>query len=316
MPSFKWTPKRKARLASAVRAFNAAITKRAKELHAQGQDEFVEFLPKKVTTAEIKERIRNTNDFRRIVGYKSDIKRRRFSELTRILKQADPHALDFGTKPGEVYSTRYSLKQYQYNKLAINRTYEKLKYDLSRKQFQDDDYFDFDNMSEQEYATVTSNTDIRGEDEGERDDSVVDVDEDTLNRWRQEDAEAKREQATPDAIAELYLKTWKDPMNQHHVMSGYQDMIDAIEWLIEHNTAALNKMFNSGRDEIDIPYIIPSERNNPYQNIDFEARHHRAVRYVTNYARHSGWRKPDEKVRRSKRDPLGELATRGYNYFI
>lgn len=316
MRSFKWTLKRKVRLISAVRAYNAAITKRAKELHNQGQDELIPYLPEKVTTAEIKERIHDVNDFRRIVGYKSDIKRRRFSELTRILKQADPHALDFGTKPGETLTTRYAEKEYRYNMRALKKLTQKLRENLERKQFQDDDYMDFDNMSEQQYATVTSNTDIRGEDEGERDDSVVDVDEETLNRWRQEDAKAKREQAAPDAMAEVYLKTWKDPMNQHHAMSGYQDMIDAIEWLMEHNTAALNKMFNSGRDEIDIPYIIPSERNNPYQNIDFEARHHRAVRYVTNYARHSGWRKPDEKVRRSKRDPLGELATRGYNYFI
>lgn len=314
MPSFKWTRKRAARLSSAVRAYNAAITNRAKELHAQGQDDMIQFLPRKVTTSEIKERIRDVNDFRRIVGYKSDIKRHRYSELTRILKKADPHALEFGTVPGERYTTRYERKEYQYNKRAIERMSRKLREDLSRKQFHDDDFFDFDNMSEQEYATVTANTDIRTEDEGERDDSVVDVDEDTLARWRAEDARAKREQVSPVAEAELYLKSWEDVSNHHQDMPGFQDMVDALNWLMEHNAAALNKMFNSGRDEIDLPYILVS--GGPYDHIPFEERHGRAVRYVTNYARHSGWRKPDEKVHRSRRDPLGELAARGYNYFI
>ena len=85
--------------------------------------------------------------------------------------------------------------------------------------------------------------------------------------------------------ADDYIKTgnflFQDPMINNA-------LLDALDWLAVHRIDILNKMLNSGRDEIDIPYIVISGANNPYNSIPFDTRHERAVKFITGVAVDAG----------------------------
>ena len=290
MREFNWTQKRLGRLRSAVRSYNAAITRRTKELESHGLGYMARMLPSKVSVADIKERIKDVNAYRRIVGYRNDAKRGRTSELTRVLKSVRPKALEFTRDRYDNVTTVYAKREYDINQRAIRRQRANTLRDMQSELFEGDTAQDVDSMSPPEYATFTSDTDMMPDDAGEPDDSVEDVDSETLTKWRQEDARAKREQVMPDAMYDVYMYIWKDPLNFHAAMGGYQDLISAMEWMEQNRVDVLNKMFNSGRDEIDPNYITESGGNaNPYVNIPYETRHNRAVRFIVSTARSAGY---------------------------
>ncbi len=291
MAGFVWNAFRLARLRSAVRAYNAAITRKTKELEGMGVAEYANYLPPKVTVAGIKERIYNVNDFRRIVGYKNDIAHHRYSELSRVLKSVNPEALNIVLDKAGNLTTNYELRQFELDKRAIRRMRERTLRDMTSTLYDGDIAYDLDSMTPPERATVTTNNDLIVDDEGELDSSTEDeIDPETLAKWRREDAKNKRRQVAPDAMFEVYMDVWKNPLNFHAAMSGYRDLIEAMEWLLENRIDVLNKMFAEGRDELDPQYITESGgASNPYVNIPYETRHNRAVRFVVNKARAAGY---------------------------
>lgn len=290
MPGFNWTASRLNRLRSAVRAFNAAITRRERELDDEGQSIFKGYLPSRVTVEGIMSRVHSVNDFRRIVGYKSDRKHRRYSELTRVLKTVNSDALDITTDELGRLTTKYSERQYKLDMRAIRTQRQRTLEDIGREFFEGDDAYDMDELSPAKYGTLTSDNDLMPEDEGEADDSYTDIDPDTLKRWEQEDASRKREQVAVDAMYEVYRSTWTTVSNRHADMGGYQELLDALDWMAENEPAYLNKLFALGYDELDPGYISESGgENNPYVNTPYETRHNRAVRFVVDRARKVGY---------------------------
>lgn len=290
MPGFNWTASRLNRLRSAVRAFNAAITHRERELDDEGQSILKGYLPSRVTVEGIMLRVHSVNDFRRIVGYKSDRKHHRYSELTRVLKTVNRDALDITTDELGRLTTKYSERQYKLDMRAIRRQRQKTLEDIGREFFEGDDAYDMDEVSPAKYGTLTSDNDLMPEDEGEPDDTYTDIDPDTLKRWEQEDASRKREQVAVDAMYEVYRTTWTAVTNHHADMGGYQELLDALDWLAENESAYLNKLFALGYDELDPGYISESGgENNPYVNTPYETRHNRAVRFVADRARKVGY---------------------------
>lgn len=290
MPGFNWTASRLNRLRSAVRAFNAAITRRERELDDEGQSILKGYLPSRVTVEGIMSRVHSVDDFRRIVGYKSDRKRHRYSELTRVLKTVNRDALDITTDDLGRITTKYSERQYKLDMRAIRRQRQRTLEDIGREFFEGDDAYDMDELSPAKYGTLTSDNDLMPEDEGEVDDSYTDVDPDTLKRWEQEDASRKREQVAVDAMYEVYRDTWTAVSNRHADMGGYQELLDALDWMAENEPAYLNKLFALGYDELDPGYISESGgENNPYVNTPYETRHNRAVRFVVDRARKVGY---------------------------
>lgn len=290
MPGFNWCASRLNRLRSAVRAFNAAITRRERELDDEGQSILKGYLPSRVTVEGIMSRVHSVNDFRRIVGYKSDKKRGRYSELTRILKTVNRDALDITTDEFGRLATKYSERQYKLDMRAIRRHRQNTLEDISHAFFEGDDAYDMDELSPAKYGTLTSDNDLMPEDEGEADDSYTDVDPDTLKRWELEDASRKREQVAVDAMYEVYRVTWTAVSNHHADMGGYQELLDALDWMAENEPAYLNKLFALGYDELGPSYISESGgENNPYVNTPYETRHNRAVRFVVDRARKVGY---------------------------
>lgn len=289
MPGFNWTPGRLSRLRSAVRSFNAALTRRARELESQGLGHLARFLPDRATVEGIKGRVTDVNAFRRIVGYRNDAKRGRTSELSRILRSVDPHALDVVGSEDAGYTTAYARRQRELDERAIRRSAKRTVADVSTELFPGDTAYDLDAMSAPEFGAIASDTEIPLPG-GEPDDSVEDVDASTLNRWREEDAREKRASIEPVSMYDTYMAVWTDPANMHDSMPGYQAMIDALEWMASHRTDVLNKMFTIGRDEMDPRYITTSGgANNPYVNIPYETRHMRAVDYATSMAERAGY---------------------------
>ena len=290
MPGFNWSSSRLARLRSAVRAFNAAITRRERELDDEGQSILKGYLPSRVTVEGIMSRVHSVNDFRRIVGYKSDRKHGRYSELTRILKTVNRDALDITTDELGRLTTKYSERQYKLDMRAIRTQRKKTLEAISQEFFEGDDAYDLESVSSAKYGTLTTDNDLMPEDEGEFDDSYTDVDSDTLKRWEQEDASRKREQVAPDAMYEVYRSAWTATDNHHSDMTGYQELIDALDWMADSDTAYLNKLFALGYDELDPSYISESGgESNPYVNTPYETRHNRAVRFVVDRARKVGY---------------------------
>ena len=291
MVGFNWTASRLARLRSAVRSYNAALTRRARELADMGMGDLISALPERATVQGIMERVNDVNDFRRIVGYRGDARRGRTSELTRILRSVNPNALD--VVPDALTgapTTRYAQREERLNRRAIARAARKTAEQMASTLYEGDVPRDLEDMTPVERATAMADTDMMPPEEGEPDESYTDVDAETLTRWRQEDAQRKRSRVQPIAMFYVYLRTWENPLNSHRLFDGYHEMIDALTWLATKRPDVLNKMFNSGRDEIDPDYITDSGGlTNPYIHIPFETRHNRAVRCVVGVARSAGW---------------------------
>lgn len=289
MPSFIWNAARLKRLASAVRAYNGAITRKQNYYRSIGAPNLSRFLPQRVTTSSVMARITNVNDFRRIVGYANDAKRGRSSELTRILKSVNPNALDLVRTDSGAITTKYAKREKELNKRAVKRQALATRKNVETEFYDGDEFVDFVNISDPEYATLVNGTDL-AQDEGEPDDSVEDIDAQTKEEWEQEDARNKRAQVTPTAMYEVYRGVWTDPINMHSEMPGYQALIDALDWLAENKTDVLNKMFALGRDELDPDYItVSGGEKNPYVMTPYDVRHMRAVDYIVGKARSAGY---------------------------
>lgn len=288
MAEFRWTPTRLNRVRAAVRAWNAAITRRERELRDAGMGTYVWNLPARRTVEQVMGRIHTVNDFRRIVGYSGDA-RRRPSEMQRILRTVRPDALELTTYQGAV-TTNFGVRQRRADEIAIRREAARRRRLDESVLYDGDVGRDMSRLSAPRRAVAQDGNDLVRDDAGVRDDSVVDVDRDTLERWRQEDATAKRYEMGYVYEANLYLDVWMNPLNFHNVMGRYEEMIQAIDWMQSHRPDVLSKMFDSGRDELDPQYITESGgTSNPYVNIPYETRHMRAVQYVTGMARRAGW---------------------------
>ena len=279
---FNWTPARMARLRSAVRSFNRALTMRARELTAMGLGSLVGNLPKRESVEAIMDEVRDVNDYRRIVGYASDAKHGRTARLTRVLKSVRPDALDFVEDPvtGRV-ETNYARREYRNDRAAIVRERNRTARDMVTAIRPGDEPVDVT-------PEMYSSNDLMPADAGEPDDSVEDVDAGTLDEWRREDARRKRDAVTVDAMYGVYRDVWTNPLNFHSAMPGYQQLLDALDWLAEYRPDVLNKEFAKSPDELDPKYIIESDET--YAYIPYETRHNRAVAYVTGVARDCGWR--------------------------
>lgn len=289
MPSFIWNAARLKRLASAVRAYNSAITRKQNYYRSIGAPNLSRFLPQRVTTSSVMARITNVNDFRRIVGYANDAKRGRSSELTRILKSVNPNALDLVRTDRGAITTKYAKREKELNKRAVKRQALATRKNVETEFYDGDEFVDLVNISDPEYATLVNGTDL-AQDEGEPDSSVEDIDAQTKEEWEQEDARNKRAQVTPTAMYEVYKGVWTDPINMHSEMPGYQALIDALDWLAENKTDVLNKMFALGRDELDPDYItVSGGEKNPYVMTPYDVRHMRAVDYIVGKARSVGY---------------------------
>lgn len=289
MPSFIWNAARLKRLASAVRAYNSAITRKQNYYRSIGAPNLSRFLPQRVTTSSVMARITNVNDFRRIVGYANDAKRGRSSELTRILKSVNPNALDLVRTDRGAITTKYAKREKELNKRAVKRQALATRNNVETEFYDGDEFVDLVNISDPEYATLVNGTDL-AQDEGEPDSSVEDIDAQTKEEWEQEDARNKRAQVTPTAMYEVYKGVWTDPINMHSEMPGYQALIDALDWLAENKTDVLNKMFALGRDELDPDYItVSGGEKNPYVMTPYDVRHMRAVDYIVGKARSAGY---------------------------
>lgn len=275
-----WNAYKINRTRAAVTAYNRTLNQKRRELESWGLTDF-SYLPKNTSVAEIQERVgEDINKWRRIVGYKNDKKRGRPSELDRVLKSVDPHALDWVEIKG-VVTTKYSRDKAKRDIKALRR-------DRARAKKLRDEEFSYEDLTPAGKASLDINNDL-GVDFGEPDDSYEDMDEQTYGRWHEEDASRKRDTESLSSKVDTYLGIWRNPLNFHSLQPGYQDLINAMEWMQKNKPDYLRGIFDSGTDEIQESFIYLSSKG-PYQSISFQTRHNRAVAYVTRKAIEAGWK--------------------------
>lgn len=284
---FNWTPLRLHRLAQAVRAFNGAITNKAKEMVRSGafidMDDALSYLPPKKTTAEIKERVNTVNDFRRIVGYRGDRFRGRPSELDRVLKSVNPKALDFNEELGYT-TTNYTVKEYKLRKRRIERETRRAEQCFKAM------YPSYEGMSPAEQATAMAGAGMNVGEVGEVEaDFDSGVDQATLDQWRRQDSYRQDVRDSIQNQVKEFMAVWQDPMNFHHAMGNYDAVVNAVDWLESHRPDEMWKMLNSGSDEIQPSWLYINTKVTAYQSIPIEVRHNRTVMFVLNNARSAGW---------------------------
>ena len=282
MAGFVWNAFRLRRAKNAIRSFNYYIDKAAKKMIADGLGDYVGYLPRKMTLKQLKAQIFSEADFRRIIGYKGDAKHGKWSRMERIKR---PGAMDFVETPDGGFATNYDINEERNDRRANERRTAKRRKAQETKLYEDDDAVDFGTMSAEEYARRMANNDLLLPYEGEPDSSVEDVAPETKRQWDREDAERQRAQASVGSMYEKYRGVWSDPVNMHDSMEGYQAMLDALDWLYDNAPDVLDKMFNSGYDQMEINYIVISDgAGNPYIGIPYEVRHKRAVDFVASRA--------------------------------
>lgn len=284
--AFNWNTYRAQRLASAVRAYNSAITNKVKELQKEGRyteaNVILENHPK-VKTSEIKEMIHSVSDFRRLVGYKNDKYKGRPSELDRVLKSVNPKALEvvYDTST-DAFTTQYSVSQMKRSERILRKRKKHELEDLQTKLHDADQSFDIFNMSQAELGTLLNNTDLL---EGGEYDDLFGTKGGSLQR--RVDLLNEIYFGSIDAKFDEYVKIWENPVHKHAELGGYNLLLDILTWLKNNKPWTLNKEFNMGADEVSPEYLLSS--GGPYQNIDFETRHNRALNYWTRVAAANGY---------------------------
>ena len=287
--AYRWNATNTARLRSAVRSYNAAITRREKELAAAGLEDYAQFLPKRTTVAETKKRIHDKNDYRRIVGYSSDEKRGRTSELNRILKKNDARALEVIETAEGAITTKYTHDKLRRDKAAKRRRDNRIIRNLGRKLTPADTAFDLDGMSEAEQAAFLNGSGVHLDD-GEYDASYDEgYSPQELYDFDVSDAAGDAEGYTVWEYLENWLESWTDPANQHMGLPGFADVVDALQWMAVHARDFLEKLFVTGRDEMDIGFLVVSPSSTGYDDLPTESRHSRVVGFVTDAAHAAGW---------------------------
>lgn len=283
---------RAATLAKRVRAYNAAVTRKARQLAAQGRADLIPHLPARKTVEGVKAEIgEDMGRYRRIVGNVGNDNRS--SQLNRVLKKHSRKGVDplEPTVKDGAWGTEYGRAEKRYDRAADVRRANRERSDLERSLGSGDEAVDFGSMSGAEMADLMDDTDLRPPDDGEPDDSVEEGLDPTLKeRWDEEDAARKRGQASVEGRYETYRTIWTDPANRHDSKPGYDMLLEALDWLFENRPDYLAKMFNMGAAEMEYEWIVDSGgKSNPYINISGEERHNRAVNYIAGKARSAGW---------------------------
>lgn len=270
-----WNKARSKRVASAVRAFNASITRAEKRLASEGRGDLINLLPSRRTVADVKAEVgENLNVYRRIVGYKNDAKRGRPSELDRLKRSVNPYALEFVMVDGEPTMTFFEQWKSKSAATRMKRQANRVKAKVEELKgsalggvtWQD------------EHAILENGGVLDGVAWGEPDDSTVDVSKATVEKWHAEDNVRKAQETSVTAFADNYLREWMNPVNMHDAMVGFNQLIDDFEWLTSNAPDDFMAMFAMGYPELDIPWIVIS--STLYDYAPFEGRHYRAVEFV------------------------------------
>lgn len=260
---------------------------------AAGEEWKNEFLPDRVSVSDVRDRIHDVNDYRRIVGYKNDAAHGRPSELDRVLKKVNPTALDVVADENGEPVTRYVKKEVKYATRQKERARKRHAEIAERKYLEDmaaqtslpapepiEPSFAEELLGYSESAYVPT-------DAGYVDDDYYQEEtyNDELRRLHQESA---RESVS--GRYDEFLAIWTDDSMGHHDLDGYDDVMDALRWMWENQPGELGYLLDDEVTQNDWLYESPKSHTN-YYNKNFEKRHYETVDKVIETAEYLGWRK-------------------------
>lgn len=217
-----------------MRVFNRNVDRLARKYGT------TEGLPEKITVEQVTELINNANDFRRLVGYKGDEKRRP-SMLQRFRAGVRPGAQEINPETGNV---NWIDREIATNKRAIARERRKVAVKIG-----------LDDMDEAQAVRATDQV------------NVAPLKGDYRTAEDLSDLVRMRSKESPSTYWENYSSVW----NENAVVP--RESVNRIlrKFLME-KPEALRTIMDIGYDEAQIEYIYADERS-VYRNIPMETRH-------------------------------------------
>lgn len=201
-------------------------------------------LPQKITVEQVSGLINNVNDFRRLVGYKGDEKRRP-SMLQRFRASVRPGAQEINPETGNI---NWVDREISTNKRAINRARARVA-----------DKIGLDDMGEQEAARAVDQVNVSGL----RGDYRTPEDLSDLVKMRSKES--------PSSYWQNYSAAW----NEYAVVSKAEVNRILKRFIIEA-PETLRIILDIGYDEAQIEYIYADSKS-VYKNIPMETRHRNIV---------------------------------------
>ncbi len=283
----------KRKLRFAIRDYNKAIKARRAKNERNGLSYLNDYLPDEYEYSTVESLINTEEDYDFWVGTPKVA-----GLLERVLDSYDPHALDVIKRNNGVMTTNFADEMMRESKERARKERERQTENMAKELYPGDKVYDIDNMSEAERATLYANNDLIPDDVGEHDSSVEDVDEQTKWKWNQEDELKWSMSGSLKSRYSSYRFMWVG--NGHARYPGYSDALDALDWLYDNRPDVLEKMFNSGDDEMQLDYLYINPKSDVYANIPFDERHANVVSYLTRQAIKAGmdtsleWKKEDD----------------------
>lgn len=217
-----------------MRVFNRNVDRLARKYGT------TEGLPEKITVEQVEELIHSTNDFRRLVGYKGDEKRRP-SMLQRFRASVRPGAQEINPETGNV---NWIDREIATNKRAISRERRKVASKIG-----------LDDMDESQAARATDQV------------NVAPLKGDYRTAEDLVDLVRMRSMETPSVYWENYSSVW----NENAVVPR-ESVNRILRRFLMEKPEALRTIMDIGYDEAQIEYIYADERS-VYRNIPKESRH-------------------------------------------
>lgn len=289
-----------------MNAFNRELKKAKQHNITVGKDYLNEYLPGEFTVEFLNDVIRSEDDFYRWVD-----------DGGVLDKAKDSSTFDVLVSPDGTRKSRFSKELQEENKEIMEAERARQVQNLGTELYEGDEVMDVSTMSETQKATLYADNDLLPDDVGERDRTVEDVDEATRARWETEDAMREVSRANVSAKFDEYYGVWTSAKSRHMGMPQGKVVADNLTWLYEHRPDVLEKMFNSGKDEMQVDYIYLTPSNKAWANIPHDERHENVVNYITSkfnevYADYQAnlneERKKERARKRSERDERLEDA--------
>lgn len=268
---FIMTPAQLAQLKKKLNKFNRTVRRARERNTASGKDYLNDYMPNEYSLETMQTVIYDEDEFYRWTDEGGVFDRASEKGAFDVLQS------DSGTR-----RTRWEKELMEENAAQQRAERERQTANMETELYDGDEAVDFSSMSPTERATAYAGNDLIPDDAGEPDPSVEDVDEQTKARWEFDDSVNKLARSNIHAKFWEYYGVWTADKNRHMKMPRGSETASALTWLYENRPDVLEKMFNSGRDEMVVDYIYLNPTSTVYASIPLDERHANAASYILN----------------------------------
>lgn len=267
--AFVMTPAQIAQLKKKLNMFNRTVKRARDKNTSMGKDYLNDYMPREFDLETMQAVMYDEEEFYRWTEEGGLFDRARGKGALDVLQS------DNGTR-----RTRWEKELLEENAAHQRAERERQTSNMETELYDGDEAVDFESMSPTERATAYAGNDLIPDDVGEADPSVEDVDAQTKARWEFDDSVMKEARSNVASKFWEYHGVWTADKNRHMKMPRGYEVASALTWLYENRPDVLEKMFNSGRDEMVVDYIYLNPKSTVYASIPLDDRHMNAASYI------------------------------------